>query len=149
MCMALLAGAALVVAPSARTMPGPALSTLMYEQGITHVTLPPPVLAALADDGLPAGMMLIAAGDACSADVVARWAPGRRMVNAYGPTEATVCATISDRLVVGELPPIGRPLDNTRLYVLDDRLRPTPPSVAGSCTSQARHSRAAISGVPD
>ncbi|WP_328510500.1 amino acid adenylation domain-containing protein [Streptomyces mirabilis] len=131
MCMALLAGAALVVAPSARTMPGPALSTLMYEQGITHVTLPPPVLAALADDGLPAGMMLIAAGDACSADVVARWAPGRRMVNAYGPTEATVCATISDRLVVGELPPIGRPLDNTRLYVLDDRLRPTPPSVAG------------------
>ncbi|MBB5927479.1 non-ribosomal peptide synthetase [Streptomyces echinatus] len=132
MCMALLAGATLVVAPRERTLPGPALSALMHEQGITHVTLPPPVLAALPDDGLPAPMMLIMAGDACPADIVGRWAPGRRMVNAYGPTEATVCATISDQLVPdGTLPPIGRPLDNTRLYVLDDRLRPTPPGVAG------------------
>ncbi|MBO8183992.1 non-ribosomal peptide synthetase [Streptomyces spirodelae] len=132
MCMALLAGATLVVAPREKTLPGPALSALMHEQGITHVTLPPPVLAALPDDGLPAPMTLIMAGDACSADLVARWAPGRRMVNAYGPTEATVCATISDPLEPdGTLPPIGRPLDNTRLYVLDDRLRPTPPGVAG------------------
>ncbi|WP_423834092.1 amino acid adenylation domain-containing protein [Streptomyces manipurensis] len=132
MCMALLAGATLIVAPREKTLPGPALSALMHEQGVTHVTLPPPVLAALADDGLPASMMLITAGDACPADLVTRWAPGRRMVNAYGPTEATVCATISDRLVPdGSLPPIGRPLDNTRLYVLDDRLRPTPPGVAG------------------
>ncbi|MEV8476439.1 amino acid adenylation domain-containing protein [Streptomyces sp. NPDC051173] len=132
MCMALLAGATLVVAPREKTLPGPALSALMHEQGITHVTLPPPVLAALPDDGLPASMMLVMAGDACSADIVSRWAPGRRMVNAYGPTEATVCATISDHLVPdGTLPPIGRPLDNTRLYVLDNRLRPTPPGVAG------------------
>ncbi|NNJ05520.1 amino acid adenylation domain-containing protein [Streptomyces sp. PKU-MA01144] len=132
MCMALLAGATLVVAPSAKTMPGPALSTLMRDQGITHVTLPPPVLAALPDDQLPTSTKLILAGDACSSDIVDRWAPGRWMVNAYGPTEATVCATISDRLVAdGTLPPIGRPLDNTRLYVLDDRLRPVPPGVAG------------------
>ncbi|MGW0205989.1 amino acid adenylation domain-containing protein [Streptomyces sp. NPDC003233] len=132
MCMALLAGATLVVAPSAKTMPGPGLSALMRDQGITHVTLPPPVLAALPVDGVPESTKLILAGDACSADIVDRWAPGRWMVNAYGPTEATVCATISDRLVPdGTLPPIGRPLDNTRLYVLDDRLRPVPPGVAG------------------
>ncbi len=132
MCMALLAGATLIVAPREKTLPGPGLSALMHEQGVTHVTLPPPVLAALPDDGLPAPMMLIMAGDACPPDLVARWAPGRRMVNAYGPTEATVCATVSDQLVPdGAQPPIGRPLDNTRLYVLDDRLRPTPPGVAG------------------
>ncbi|WP_327191154.1 non-ribosomal peptide synthetase [Streptomyces xinghaiensis] len=132
MCMALLAGATLVVAPGAKIMPGPGLSALLHDQGITHVTLPPPVLAALPDDGLPASTKLILAGDACSADIVARWAPGRWMVNAYGPTEATVCATVSDRLVPdGTLPPIGRPLDNTRLYVLDDGLRPVPPGVAG------------------
>ncbi|RJQ75871.1 non-ribosomal peptide synthetase [Amycolatopsis panacis] len=130
MCMALLAGAALILAPADKLL-GPPLSALMTEQGVTHVTLPPPVLSTLPEDGLPRGMMLIVAGDACPADLVERWSSGRRMVNAYGPTEATVCVTISDRLVPGGPPPIGRPLDNTRVYILDERLRPVPPGVAG------------------
>ncbi|CAJ4389892.1 non-ribosomal peptide synthase [Burkholderia pseudomallei] len=68
-------------------------------------------------------------------DRFSRWPdsmpPGQMLVNNYGPTEATVVAT-SGRLQPGEAtPPIGRPIANTRVYVLDAWLRPAPIGVAG------------------
>ncbi|MFK0100568.1 non-ribosomal peptide synthase/polyketide synthase [Streptomyces sp. NPDC091040] len=126
-CTALLSGAALVLPPSA----GPLAALTDPDLGITHVTVPPSVLAAV-PDGTVTASTLVVAGEACPPELVARWAPGRRMINAYGPTETTVCATMSDPLTPGTgVPPIGRPIANARVYVLDGRLRPVPPGVTG------------------
>ncbi|MEU8515504.1 amino acid adenylation domain-containing protein, partial [Kitasatospora sp. NPDC048722] len=128
----LVNGSALVLAPADRLAAGEPLAALLAEQRVTHATLPPVVLAAMGDAALPAGMTLVTAGEACSAELVARWADGRAMVNAYGPTESTVCATMSAPLVPGAgAPTIGRPITNTRVLVLDAGLRPVPAGVAG------------------
>ncbi|OXM59768.1 AMP-binding protein, partial [Amycolatopsis vastitatis] len=115
MCMSLFTGGTFVLASAERLMPGPALAQLVRDHQVTHLTLPPTALAQLAEDGLPTGITLVVAGEACPPDLVKRWAPGRAMINAYGPTETTVCATMSDPLDVGGEAPIGRPVHDTRV----------------------------------
>ncbi|GAA4971883.1 amino acid adenylation domain-containing protein [Actinoplanes utahensis] len=128
----LVSGATLVLTAGERMLPGEPLAALLAERAVDCVTLPPTALAMLPDDALPAGATLVVAGEPCPPALVAKWAPGRRMINAYGPTENTVCATMSDPLT-GEagVPPIGRPIDGTRAYVLDDRLALAATGVAG------------------
>ena len=123
----LLSGATLVVPAGERS--GPALALLLREQNVTHATLPPALLADLSED-IPLTTLTVA-GEACPADVVARWSQGRRMINAYGPTETTVCASMSEALSDASVPPIGRPIWNTRIYVLDGGLQAVPAGVAG------------------
>ncbi|NEE28205.1 AMP-binding protein, partial [Streptomyces sp. SID7982] len=70
-------------------------------------------------------------GEACPPALVAAWAPGRRFVNAYGPAETTVCGAVSASLSSGSRPAIGTAVDGNRLRVLDERLAPVEPGVAG------------------
>ncbi|WP_158515643.1 non-ribosomal peptide synthetase, partial [Kitasatospora sp. MBT63] len=129
--LGLLSGAALVVAPAEQLRPGPALAELVTRTGTTFATLPPTALAVLADGALPPGLDLVVAGEATAPDQVERWSAGRRMTNAYGPTEAAVCATMSGPLAGAVVPPIGRPVPGARVYVLDAALRPVAPGVTG------------------
>ncbi|MGW4943412.1 non-ribosomal peptide synthase/polyketide synthase [Actinoplanes sp. NPDC004185] len=130
LCMALPAGAALVVPP-----PGPLVGEQLLEvlagRRVTHALIPPAALATVGEAGLPDLTTLIVGGDACGPELVARWAPGRRMINAYGPTESTVVTSWTGPLTPGRVPPIGRPIPNTRVYVLDAALQPAPVGVAG------------------
>ncbi len=135
LCMSLPAGAALVMPP-----PGPLVGAQLVEvltRGrVTHALIPPVALATVpdgaAEDGLTDLRTVIVGGDVCSAELVARWAPGRRMINSYGPTESTVVATWTDPLAPADsAPTIGRPIWNTRVYVLDGELRPVPVGVTG------------------
>ncbi len=129
--MALIAGATLCLATQENLLPGPTLIQVLREQAITIVTLPPSVLAVLPTEELTALRTIIVAGEACSPDVVARWAPNRRFFNAYGPTEATVCATASECSLCDQKPPIGRPIANTQVYLLDAQLQPIPVGIPG------------------
>ncbi|WP_037827254.1 non-ribosomal peptide synthetase, partial [Streptomyces sp. NRRL B-1347] len=128
---ALLSGARVVIAPLERMMPGDPLVALVAEQGITHIDLPPAGLAVMPDGSLPEGGTLIVGGEASSPALVRRWYRDRRMINSYGPTEATVCASMSDPIADPTIPPIGRPIWNKRVYVLDQGLCLVPPGVVG------------------
>ncbi|GAB2724147.1 non-ribosomal peptide synthetase [Kitasatospora kifunensis] len=131
-CMGLLTGAALVMGGKESLQPGEPLAAYAAEHGVTHATLTPATVAVLPEgSGLPAGATLVVAGEASTGDLVARWSAGRRMVNAYGPTESTVCATMSAPLSGTTVPPIGTPIANFRVYVLDDALQPVPVGVRG------------------
>jgi amino acid adenylation domain-containing protein/non-ribosomal peptide synthase protein (TIGR01720 family) len=126
----LIAGATLCVPAPEVPLHGDSLVGLLREQSITTVTLPPSVLMATAYAALPALKTLVVAGEACPPEVVARWSDGRRFLNAYGPTEATVCATVCEKPGREGRPPIGRPIANAAVYLLDSQAQPVPVGVA-------------------
>ncbi|MGH3669991.1 MAG: amino acid adenylation domain-containing protein, partial [Pseudonocardiaceae bacterium] len=134
LCLSLPAGAALVVPPPGPLL-GEQLARVIEEHRITHALIPPVALATiphqLATTRLRGLTTLIVGGEACPAELAGHWAPHRRMINAYGPTESTVVATWSQPLDPTATPPIGRPIANTRTYVLDPALRPVPVGVPG------------------
>src|SRR5260370_40858985 len=112
-------------------MRGPGLGRLLKEQAITTVTWPPCLVATLAPEELAGLRTLAGAGEACPTEVVARWAPGRKFINAYGPTENTVCATMGECKPDGAKPSIGKPMDNVEVLILDKNRQPVPIGVAG------------------
>ncbi|MEU2801705.1 amino acid adenylation domain-containing protein, partial [Streptomyces sp. NPDC007117] len=129
--MTFAAGAALVVGP-AGPLAGEVLAEVLESLEVSHALIPPAALASVRAGEFPFLRSLVVGGDAASAELVDRWAPGRRLVNAYGPTESTVMATTSGPLVVGSgVPVIGTAVPNTRVRVLDGGLRPVPVGVAG------------------
>ncbi|MGA2598051.1 MAG: amino acid adenylation domain-containing protein [Bryobacteraceae bacterium] len=125
MLMALTSGATLCIKPAEDL-------AHVEEQRFTHVTLTPSVLSALPSEALRDVSVMVVAGEECSAELVSRWSNGRRMFNAYGPTEASIWSTVwlCDAGRPGR-PPIGKPLPYTRAYVLDEQLEPLPAGVAG------------------
>ncbi|MFY9765310.1 MAG: AMP-binding protein, partial [Mycobacterium sp.] len=123
-------GAALVVAPPDEYA-GEALTALLQGQRVSAAVLTPTVLSSLDRARLDGVDTLITAGEACPAEVVDRWAPGRRMFNAYGPTETTVWATCTEPLAAGQPVGIGVPIPGVCALVLDARLNPAPVGVVG------------------
>jgi amino acid adenylation domain-containing protein len=128
--MALTAGGQLVLASREDILPGKPLAQLLQSQQIEIATLPPSVLRMVQHGDFPALKTLVVAGEACTPDL-AKWSSGRTMFNAYGPTETTVCATISRPLQLSATAPIGKPLPNTQVYVLDETMQPVPVGVTG------------------
>ncbi|MBW4515816.1 MAG: amino acid adenylation domain-containing protein [Timaviella obliquedivisa GSE-PSE-MK23-08B] len=129
--LALGSGGTLYLPPKPAQMPGIALVQFLEDNAITHALLTPAVLAVLPSAELPALQVLITGGEACSSQVVDRWAVNRHFFNAYGPTETTIWATIA-KLYPGDHPlKIGRPILNTQIYILDTHLNPVPIGIPG------------------
>lgn len=112
---------------------GAALSARLRDSRISLAVMPPSMAMSLPcpPGALPDLRVLAVGGEPCPPGLVERWsAPGRKVLNVYGPTETTIYATAV------ELPPgrpvvIGSPVANTRAYVLDHRLCPVPVGVVG------------------
>src|SRR5579863_2182639 len=128
--MALLSGAALALVPERRRL-GAELPRFLTEAGVTHVTLPPALLATVDERTISTQMVLITAGEACSPEVMTRWSAGRTMFNSYGPTETTVDATLWRCRADAAEVAIGSPVVNTRVFVRDGFLDRGPVGVAG------------------
>ncbi|MFV9632066.1 non-ribosomal peptide synthase/polyketide synthase [Mycobacterium neumannii] len=128
---ALLRGGRLVVVPEVVASSPDELHALLVAESVTVLTQTPSAVATLPDEGLESTAVVMA-GEACPIEVVDRWAPGRVMVNAYGPTETTMCVAVSAPLTSGmQVVPIGTPVPGAALFVLDAWLRPVPVGVVG------------------
>ncbi|MGW0761553.1 amino acid adenylation domain-containing protein, partial [Streptomyces sp. NPDC002814] len=132
MVWAFSSGARLVIAGQHR-LAGDELAQALAEHRITHAHIPPSALGTLAPETagrLPEFRMLSVGAEACPPELVRLWLPGRAVVNAYGPTECTVAASHTFPLAEARAP-IGKPVLNSELYILDETLRPTAPGIPG------------------
>ncbi|MGW4534965.1 amino acid adenylation domain-containing protein [Nocardia sp. NPDC004340] len=128
--LAVGSAATMVVAP-ADCFGGGELAELLRAERVTHAFITPAALAGIDASNLPDLAVVVAGGEECPPDLVARWSPGRGFFNLYGPTETTVAATISDPLTSTDTVTIGGPIPGVTALVLDARLRPVPTAVAG------------------
>ncbi|MFI6760880.1 amino acid adenylation domain-containing protein [Micromonospora sp. NPDC050417] len=149
--MSLCVGGRLVLIPDEARVADHPLTDFLRTQGVTHMILPPSLLSALpADCELPDGGTVLVGTETVPPDLIRRLARRQRVFGAYGLTEATVNSTLWaaepdwDAAV-----PIGRPDPNTRVYVLDDALRPVPPGVVGELYVAGRGLARGYLGRPD
>ncbi|MEJ1929778.1 amino acid adenylation domain-containing protein, partial [Nostoc sp. NIES-2111] len=137
--MAFGSGGTLYLGTKDSLLPGKPLIERLHDYSITHITLPPSALAVMPVEELPALKTMIVAGEACPAELIKQWSIGRNFFNAYGPTEATVCATIGKATpkAIAKCTPedekisIGKAIANTQVYILDKNLQPVPVGVPG------------------
>lgn len=125
-----LAGATVWIAPAELVGDPECMAEAVTRNRIT-VLHAVPTLLGMIDHPLPTVRLINLGGEACPETLVPRLArPGRRLFNTYGPTEATVSASVAE-LALGLPVTIGRPLPNYGLVVVDEQRRPVPVGVVG------------------
>ncbi|MET9806344.1 non-ribosomal peptide synthetase [Streptomyces halstedii] len=130
--LALLNGATLVMAEQHALMPGETLRETMLTYSIDHAVLPPVALGITDSEGLLVGGTITSTGDVCTRALAEEWSKGRRLYNAYGPTEVTVGASIGGPVKgVQDEVTVGTPWDGGVVHVLDERLRECPDGQEG------------------
>ncbi|WP_433710949.1 amino acid adenylation domain-containing protein [Nocardia sp. CA-084685] len=128
--MAHSTGGRLVVAPP-DVYGGSDLEHLLRTERVTHAAVTPSALSTMEPNDLPDLQVLGIGGEAGAPELIDRWAVGRRMVNLYGPTEFSVCATNPAELLPGKPITIGGPIRGASNLVLDTWLRPVPIGIVG------------------
>ncbi len=129
----LAAGGTLVIATAGERSDPPALARLIDAAGVVATSVVPSLLGVLDPAAVPGLRTIVAGSEPVSGELAGAWSAGRRLVHAYGPTEATVIVTTAT-LTTGRregVPPIGGPVANARAFVLDEWLCPVPAGVAG------------------
>ena len=124
---ALLNGARLCLCDRETRKNIPRLARLIEKEAITHIDITPRLLELLPRD-LDSNRLeyIITAGEVCDRETMAHWCGRVKVINAYGPTEATVCTTFAEYSPEMSNHHIGRPIANKKVYVLDSDLNPVP-----------------------
>lgn len=123
MWMAFSNGSTLVVGGPGTPRFGDELAQFLTAQGVTYLSTVPTLLSTM-HSGIPSLRTLVVSGEVCPPELVSRWVrPGLRMLNVYGPTEATVNTTCAE-CQPGQPVTIGKPLPGYDLYILDEAGRP-------------------------
>ncbi len=137
--MALLAGATLYLAPMKAINNYLKFEEFINNNEITIATLPPTYLANLNPDKVTSLKRLITAGSATNFELLNKWGEKLQYVNAYGPTETTICTTVwqnTEEEITSSSIPIGKPINNTRVFILDGNSKLLPIGIAGElCVS--------------
>jgi amino acid adenylation domain-containing protein len=128
-------GGSLHLAGPEDSLLGEGLETFVAKQRLTHCFLTPTLLSSLPETARLETMRLLSCGgEAVPSAVYRKWHVGRKFYNAYGPTETTALSIVqhcTDELAEGERLPIGRPLANEQVYILDRHRQPVPVGVTG------------------
>lgn len=122
--ISLLSGAEIRIESDVKIKDTVGLINTLEKERITHICLPPSLLPVLDIHKIPSSLeTIIIGGEVCPVETVREWAGKVRLVNVYGPTEATVCSSL---IVCGDnwsKPLIGYPIPNRELYILDEDLK--------------------------
>ncbi|WP_230686333.1 non-ribosomal peptide synthetase [Catellatospora vulcania] len=130
----LVTGGRLVIAGEAGGLDGRAVGALIEREGVTHVQATPSGWQVLLEAGFDgrAAVTALAGGENLPLDLARKLrARVARLVNVYGPTETTIWSTAEEIPAEPDTVTIGRPIANTRTYILDDDGRPLPIGVWG------------------
>ncbi|MFZ5579115.1 MAG: amino acid adenylation domain-containing protein [Pseudomonadota bacterium] len=129
--MTLARGASLVLLREEVAKNPERLMDALNEHSVTHAFFTPALLNFLDPARLPALGHLCIGGEQCAQHVADRWAQGRHFLNAYGPTETSIMVAMDPYRPGDAFFALGRPLPNTRLYVLDSHGKLLPAGVPG------------------
>ncbi|WPQ62326.1 amino acid adenylation domain-containing protein [Chitinophaga sancti] len=132
--VALAAGAVLCIIEEEKKKQPATLEKYITDEHIALATLPPAIVKLLSIPNIQSLKRLVTAGEAAVLDKAVAFSQTGKYINAYGPTESSICATtfsFNATAVSSDTVPIGSPIANTRIYVLDENARLLPVGVPG------------------
>ncbi|WP_082153017.1 non-ribosomal peptide synthetase [Brenneria goodwinii] len=129
-CIAILNGATLVMEEKGLLLPGETLASTLFKRNISHLTITPSLLAYHRSEDIPSNITLIFAGESATKKHLIKFSHCKKIYNGYGPTEATICATVNTQFGPNDMS-LGEAIDNVRIYVLDARHNPVPSGAFG------------------
>ncbi|OQX23230.1 MAG: hypothetical protein BWK80_27065 [Desulfobacteraceae bacterium IS3] len=137
--MAMFSGATLVISHRSITSDPQLFAKYLNEKAVTVVTLPPVYLSTVNRDDLRTVKTIITAGEPAVVGDALYYSRHKQYINAYGPSEASVCVSFHrvdpNRTYQGGIP-IGKPISNTQIFILDESLQPVPIGIPGEiCVS--------------
>jgi amino acid adenylation domain-containing protein/non-ribosomal peptide synthase protein (TIGR01720 family) len=129
---ALTTGASLHLVNASSLLTASEFRNLLLDQQINFIGLSPSLLNVLEKDEFPQLQTIAVGGETCSLQTAAKWSKGRKFFNAYAPTESTIFSTIFEcSEKYGEVVPVGKPVANAQVYILDREMQPLPAGVPG------------------